>query len=386
MKRWNEMLTLFIALSILASCQNSGRKKMDDDTMGNVPGIEKRTFGEMPNGEEIYEYTLRNSNKIEISIITYGGIIRTLSLPDKNGNFEDVVLGYDNLDEYLDNNPYFGSIIGRYGNRIAKGKFSVDGTEYTLATNNLGNHLHGGEAGFDKVVWKAEEIQGEEDVSLKLTYLSPDMEEGYPGNLNVEVTYKLTNNNELVIDYKAVTDKKTIVNLTNHAYFNLSAKEQSIVDHQLQINASNYLPVDETLIPTEISSVHGTPFDFKKMKVIGADINNENLQLKYGGGFDHCWVLNESEDRLSLAASLLEPYSGRRVDVYTTEPGIQFYSGNFLDGSITGKKGSIYKKRYGLCLETQHYPDSPNRPDFPSTELKPGEIYKSTTVYKFSAD
>ncbi|WP_462248490.1 aldose epimerase family protein [Ekhidna sp.] len=356
---------------------------MTSDFLDSRASIDSAVFGRMPNGEEVYEYRLRNSNNVELAIITYGGAIRSLMVPDREGKLEDVVLGYDDLSGYLSNNPYFGSIIGRYGNRIAKGKFSLDAEEYSLATNNLGNHLHGGEVGFDKVLWRAETFHSKEAVGLKMYHLSPDMEEGYPGNLSVEVIYELTNDNELVIQYHATTDKKTVVNLTNHAYFNL-AGHGDILDHQLQINASRYLPVDKTLIPDQIESVDSTPFDFQVMKSVGLSINQENEQLENAGGFDHCWLLNESSEKLKLAATLKESVSGRRIDVFTEEPGIQFYSGNFLDGTITGKDGVIYKRRSGLCLETQHFPDSPNRPDFPSTVLLPGETYSSRTIYAFS--
>ncbi|HWJ26279.1 MAG TPA: aldose epimerase family protein, partial [Flavisolibacter sp.] len=299
--------------------------------------------------------------------------------PDKNGKFGDVVLGYESLDGYLQKgNPYFGALIGRYGNRIAKGKFTLDGKTYTLAANNNGNTLHGGNKGFDKVVWNAEK-QG--DSSLKLTYQSKDGEEAYPGNLNVTVVYTLTADNALMIDYTATSDKATPVNLTNHAYYNLSAgSDSTILNHELQINADKYTPVDSLLIPTgQIASVKGTPFDFTTMKPIGRDI----AQVK--GGYDHNWVLNKTSKGLEKIATLYHPASGRMMDVYTTEPGLQFYTGNFLDGSLTNTKGGAKYVQHGaLCLETQHFPDSPNHPNFPSTILKPGETYKSTTVYKFS--
>ncbi|CAE7243193.1 mro [Symbiodinium sp. KB8] len=351
--------------------------------MSKKSAIEKTSFGKLSNGKEVHEYTLRNKNGMEVSIITYGGIIRSLLVPDKDGRLADVVLGYDDLQGYLDENPYFGAIVGRYGNRIAKGRFYLDGEEYQLATNNGENHLHGGVMGFDKVLWKAVPLKDDAGVALKLTYLSVDMEEGYPGNLDVSVIYRLTEDNELVIEYEATTDKKTILNLTSHSYFNLSGEHSDILSHQLQLNAANYLPVDETLIPGEVSSVADTPFDFTQLKTIGRDIEQEHIQLKNGGGFDHCWILDPSADVLKLAATLTDPRSGRKMEVYTTEPGIQFYSGNFLDGTITGKQDKTYQRRHGLCLETQHFPDSPNRPDFPSTVLSPGEVYQTRTIYKF---
>ena len=384
MKKSIGIVTFAIALG---ACTNTATKQEEDlSTAQNKPTIEKKAFGSTPSGEEVFEYTLKNANGIEMGVITYGGIIRTLLVPDRDGNFEDVVLGYDNLQGYLDETPYFGAIIGRYGNRIAKGKFSLDGEEYELATNNIGNHLHGGIVGFDKVVWQGEAIEKDDEVALKMTYTSEDMEEGYPGNLEVTVTYNLNNDDELTFDYQAKSDKKTIVNLTNHAYYNLAGNKGDILDHELKINASTYLPVDETLIPTEITVVEGTPFDFQEFKKVGEDIDVEDVQLKNGGGYDHCWVLNESPDSLNFAASLVDPSSGRRMDIYTEEPGIQFYSGNFLDGKITGKDSVTYEFRTGLCLETQHFPDSPNRPEFPSTILEAGEIYATKTVTKFSID
>ncbi len=379
MKRYFFML---IAGVMLYSCNSTKSNKEMESSTPSKPSIEQKVFGKLPSGEEVLEFTLKNNSGIEMKVITYGGIITTLMLPDKNGKFEDVALGYDNIEGYLESTPYFGAIIGRYGNRIAKGKFSLDGTDYQLAINNIGNHLHGGEKGFDKILWTGEAMQGEESVSLKMSYISEDMEEGYPGTLTSTVVYTLNNDDELIFEYEATTDKKTVVNLTNHAYYNLAGNKGDILSHQLKLVASQYVPVDSTLIPTEIDSVKGSPFDFTDYKVIGLEIDADHEQLKNAGGFDHCWVLDKDGDALGLAASLLEPTSGRRMDVYTEEPGIQFYSGNFLDGSITGK-GVTYEYRTGLCLETQHFPDSPNRPDFPSTELIPGETYKTKTVTKF---
>lgn len=346
--------------------------------------ITKEPFGKV-DGKPVYLYTLTNKNGLVAKITNYGGIIVSLIVPDRNGKLGDVVLGYDSLDSYIKNNPYFGALIGRYGNRIARGKFSLDGKEYSLALNNLGNHLHGGIKGFDKVVWNAKEINTGEGVGLELTYLSPDGEEGYPGNLSVTVHYILTHNNELKIDYFATTDKKTVVNLTNHSYFNL-AGEGTILEHQLMINADKFTPVDTGLIPIgELKTVKDTPFDFTKPTAIGARINQADEQLRNGWGYDHNWALNRPRSGvMSFAGSLYDPKSGRFMEIFTTEPGLQFYSGNFLDGTITGKKGQVYVYRSGLTLETQHFPDSPNRPEFASTLLNPGEEYRHTAIYKFS--
>lgn len=353
--------------------------------------IKKVPFGKLADGRTADLYTLKNASGMTVSITNYGGIIVALTAPDRNGNIEDVTLGFDSLSTYVKNNPYFGALIGRYGNRIAKGKFTVDGKPYTLVTNNMGNHLHGGTVGFDKVLWEATPVEGEEP-ALKLTYVSKDGEEGYPGNLNVAVTYTLQKDNALKIDYQATTDKPTVVNLTNHTYFNLSGgAKHDILDNVLTLNADRFLPVDKTLIPTgQLQSVAGTPFDFTKPTVIGSRIDDStNVQIKYGLGYDHAWILNTPADStsgtaLKLAATVYEPTSGRVMKVQTTEPAIQFYTGNFLDGSVTGREGFPYKKRFALCLETEHYPDSPNHPTFPTTELRPGQTYKTTTIYQFS--
>lgn len=375
----SHFFTVLVVFAAIASCTENSDRTEDMST-----SISKQQFGTMPDGQVVDQYTLTNHNGIEMKVITYGGIITSLRIPDRNGKLEDVVLGYDNLEGYLEQNPYFGAIIGRYGNRIAKGKFTLDGTEYSLATNNLGNHLHGGIVGFDKVVWEAETVKTDSSAGIKFSYDSPDMEEGYPGNLYVTVIYTLDNDDQLTFEYAAMTDKQTIVNLTNHAYYNLSAMKEDILQHELTLNANRYLPVDSSLIPLEAAPVAGTPFDFTEPKKIGADINDEHVQLKNGGGYDHCWILNASDDEMQFAASLYEPDSGRYMEIYTTEPGIQFYSGNFLDGTITGKNGITYGYRSGLCLETQHFPDSPNRPDFPSVVLNPGERYYSKTITHFS--
>lgn len=340
--------------------------------------IQEEAFGTLDDGREVSLFTLTNSNEMEVKITNYGGIITSIRTPDANGNLDNVVLGFESLDKYLEGTPYFGAIIGRYGNRIADGGFSIDGTEYELATNDGNNHLHGGEVGFDKVLWNAE-IQ--DDNSLKLTYLSEDGEEGYPGNLEVAVVYSLTNDNELKIKYEATTDKATPVNLTNHSYFNLSGQPDStILDHELMLNADQYTPVNDELIPTgELADVEGTPFDFRNPHAIGARIDQVE------GGYDHNWVLNSSaDDSLFHAATLYHEESGRQMEVLTKEPGIQFYSGNFLDGSLQGPDGTSFVQYAALCLETQHFPNSPNEPDFPSTILVPGETYETTTIYQFS--
>ena len=315
-------------------------------------------------------------------IINYGGIITKLQAPDRNGTIEDIVLGYDSLSAYLKETPYFGAIVGRYGNRIANGKFVLDGKAYTLVQNNNGQHLHGGLKGFDKVLWNIEEAGTN---TLKLSYRSKDMEEGYPGNLSVDVTYELTDANELKITYTATTDKKTVVNLTQHSYFNLTGNaKRDILEHDLTLYADTFVPVTKVLIPTgELKNVTNTPFDFRKSTAIGARVNENDQQLKCGRGYDHCWALS-SLDSIRHAASVYEPASGRMLEVYTTEPAIQFYCGNFLDGSLTGKYNIVYKHRYGFCLETEHFPDSPNQKNFPSTELSPGETYRSQTTYVFS--
>ena len=371
------VLLIVTALLILLP----GYKSNDGKT-----GIEKNSFGKTKGGTEVFLYTLKNHNNVSVSITNYGGIITSIKVPDKNGNISDIVMGYDHVDGYIINNsPYFGALIGRYGNRIAKGKFSLDGVQHKLATNNGANHLHGGEKGFDKIVWTANELHGKDTVGLELTYISKDGEEGYPGNLNVKVNYTLNNRNELRIDYTATTDKKTIVNLTSHAYFNLKgAGVNTILDHQLKINADRFTPIDSTLISIgKIIPVENSPFDFRNFTKIGKRINSKDEQIKFGLGYDHNFVLNGNTNQLKLAATVKEESTGRILEVFTTEPGIQFYSGNFLDGSIKGKNNIVYNYRSGFCLETQHFPDSPNHNNFPSTELEPQKVYNSTTIYKF---
>jgi len=332
-------------------------------------------------------YTLKNAHGVELRVTNYGGIILSLKVPDRNGRFDDVVLGYDSLADYLRSSPYFGAIIGRYGNRIAQGRFTLDGKTYTLAKNNGSNHLHGGLKGFDKVVWDAAPFKGADSVGLVFRYTSPGGEEGYPGTLQTTVTYTLTSRGELIFDYSATTDRATPVNLTQHSYFNLAGDGKGdILGHVVTLNADRFTPVDSTLIPTgELKSVAGTPFDFHKPTPIGARIDQDDVQLRYGPGYDHNFVLNKSGGARdpTFAARVYEPGSGRVMEIYTTEPGLQFYSGNFLDGTLHGKKGVIYRRRSGFAMETQHYPDSPNKPTFPSTTLRPGESYHSRTIYKF---
>ncbi|MEO1260353.1 MAG: aldose epimerase family protein [Bacteroidota bacterium] len=350
--------------------------------------IKREPFGTLADGQIAELFTLRNRNGMEVKITNFGGIITHLIVPDKNGHMGDVVLGFDTLAGYVDEHPYFGAIVGRYGNRIAKGKFSINGKTYTLATNNGPNHLHGGLEGFDKKLWEATIVETENHPFLRLQLTSPDGEEGYPGTLRIQVDYTLNIQGELRMDYTANTDQPTHVNLTNHAYFNLTSDPgQTILNHEVAINADSFIPVDETLIPTgEIASLDDSPLDFRTTKTIGRDIEVEKRQIKYGGGYDHCWVLkrNASAPDLQLAATAHDPASGRTLEVLTTEPGIQFYTGNFLDGTLVGKNGTTYLKRTGFCLETEHFPDSPNQPNFPPTLLQPGETYQSATVYRFS--
>ncbi len=342
--------------------------------------------------DSIKLYTLTNANGMTVKVTNYGAIITSLIVPDRDGALADIALGYDRVEDYINavDKPYFGAVVGRYGNRIAKAEFTLDGETYSLAVNNGVNHLHGGVIGFDKVVWDAALIDGEGWSGIELSYLAKDEEEGYPGNLKIKVTYRLTDENQLEVDYFAITDKATPVNLTQHTYFNLKGEGSgTILDHQMMLNADKYTPIDEGLIPTgELAEVAGTPFDFKKPKTIGKDIESDNQQLEFGLGYDHNWVLNKgaTPGEMTLAARVHETTTGRTMEVYTTEPGIQFYCGNFLNGRLKGKSGQTYVHRGGFCLETQHFPDSPNQPDFPSTILRPGEEYQTKTVFKFSAE
>lgn len=348
--------------------------------------VQKEIFGKLPDGRQVELYTLTNANGARARIMTYGGILVSLEVPDRSGRLDDVTLGFDNLQAYLKGHPYFGALVGRYGNRIGKGAFTLDGVTYQLAKNNDENHLHGGIKGFDKVLWDAEPAKEDNAVGVRLSYLSKDGQENYPGNLACTVIYTLTNDDELKISYQATTDKATPINLTHHSYFNLAGQGNSdILGHEMMLNADRFTPVDKGLIPTgELRPVKGTPMDFTEPTAIGARIEQDDEQLKFGGGYDHNWVLNKNDDSLTLAARVYEPTTGRVMEVYTTEPGIQFYSGNFLDGTITGKGARVYKHRYGFCLETQHFPDSPNKPNFPSVILRPGEKYTHLTVFKFS--
>jgi len=353
----------------------------------SLASVEMRHFGKDSDGNEITAYLLRNGSGMSVEILDYGGIVTRLNVPDRNGILADVVLGYDSMKGYLEDSPYFGAIIGRVGNRIANGSFSLQGKSYSLVTNNAPGgqpcHLHGGLRGFDKVLWSAEPRVKGGEASLELHRLSPDGEEGYPGNLSVSVVYTLTSDNALKMTYRATTDKPTPVNLTNHSYFNLRG-EGDILGHELTLYASRMTPVDKGLIPTgEFASVGGTPFDFRSPIPIGDRIEDRNQQMSYGIGYDHNWILDKGEEDLSRAAVVYEPNSGRVMEVWTQEPGVQFYSGNFLDGSNVGKSGVVYEYRSGFCLETQHFPDSPNQSDFPSVVLEPDEEYQTTTLYKF---
>jgi aldose 1-epimerase len=373
------VVALGIGLILLTAC---GQKTQT----GAITPLKKQPFGKTADGRDIDLYTLTNKNGVEVGIMTQGGTVVSIRVPDRNGKFGDVALGFDSLDGYLKGTSFLGVLVGRYGNRIAKGRFKLDGVEYKLAVNNGENHLHGGLKGFDKAVWNARDVSEGPTPRLELTYLSKDGEEGYPGNLAVTVVYSLSEANELRIDYSATTDKDTVVNLTNHTYFNLAgAGEGDILGHELTLYADRFTPVDKGLIPTgELRSVEGTPFDFRKPTPIGARIDAKNEQIQFGGGYDHNFVLNSGGGSLALAARVDEPKTGRVLEVLTTEPGVQFYTGNSLDGTAVGKGGKVYQRRSGFCLETQHFPDSPNHPKFPSTVLKPGEKYQTTTVYRFS--
>ncbi len=345
-----------------------------------------KPFGQTPAGESVTLYTLKNAKGMEVHIMNYGGIIQKILTSDRNGKVEDVVLGFETLQEYIKDTPYFGAIVGRFGNRIANGKFTLDGKEYTLAAQNNGQHLHGGLIGFDKKVWKVEAASAQ---SISLSYVSKDMEEGFPGNLRVKMTYTLSEDNELGISYEATTDKATVLNLSNHSYFNLSGNaKRAILNQEVQIDASRLVAVNKVLIPTgELTPVNGTPFDFTKPHVVGDRINDTSSeQIVLGGGYDHCWALDKPAGSYAKIATVQDLVSGRKMTVSTDQPGVQFYTGNFLDGHLTGKYGVQITKRYGLCLETEHFPDSPNQPNFPSTVLRPGEVYKTKTAYQFSVN
>ena len=348
------------------------------------PQISRASFGRTKDGTPVDLFILRNSKGLEARICNYGGIVVSFKAPDRHGKMGDVVLGYDKLDDYIKNNPFFGCLVGRYGNRIAGGKFTLEGKEYTLATNNGPNALHGGLKGFDKVVWQPSIRTTPDGPALLLRYLSKDGEEGYPGNLAVTALYTLTEDNGLKLDCTATTDKDTIVNLTQHSYFNL-AQKGDVLNHVVMMPADKFTPVDSTMIPTgELRPVDGTPLDFRKPTPIGARINQDDEQLKFGKGYDHNWVFNKPLGELGLAARVYEPTTGRVLEVFTTEPGMQFYTGNFLDGTIKGKGGWVYQSRNAFCMEPQHFPDSPNHPNFPSVVLKPGQAYRNTIIYRLS--
>ena len=378
MKKITFLFTALIGFALI-SCNKTNKEQAMTST------ISKEIFGKLPDGQTADLYTLTNAKGMTVNITNYGGIITKLTAEDKKGEWADVVLGFDSLSAYISGHPFFGALVGRYGNRIAKGKFTLNGTEYKLAINNGPNALHGGTKGFDKVLWKATEVKKDSTVGLELEYTSKDMEEGYPGNLAVKVVYTLANDNSLTIDYTATTDKETVLNLTNHSYFNLTGLKRDILGQEVTILSDSMVPVNKDLIPTgKLRAVEGTPFDFRKPTVVGTGIDKtDDEQIKNGGGYDHCWVINRTEKGLIPFATVKDPESGRFMEVSTTEPAVQFYTGNFLDGTYKGKNAT-FSKRFGLCLETEHYPDSPNQPQFPSTSLKPGDTYHTTTMYKFS--
>jgi aldose 1-epimerase len=381
---WMIIVAAVTGVALLAGCTSTPPSQTQTQA---PPVVSKEPFGTRE-GTPVELYTLRNARGFEAKIANYGGIVVSLKAPDRNGQFGDVVLGFDSLEGYLSpayfkSNPYFGALIGRYGNRIGQARFKLEGKVYSLAANNGLNHLHGGVKGFDKVVWEGRPLQGAEP-ALELRYVSRDGEEGYPGALTVTAVYTLTDDNSLKIDFSATTDKETVVNLTHHSYFNLAGKGD-ILGHEVMIAAQNFTPVDSTLITTgELRPVKGTPFDFNVPTTIGARINQDDEQLKFGKGYDHNWVIDKPAGELGLMARVYEPVSGRILEVLSTEPGLQFYSGNFLDGTLEGKEGRVYQFRNGFCMEPQHYPDSPNKPDFPSVALKPGQVYKNTILYRFS--
>jgi aldose 1-epimerase len=376
-KRWSAGLLLAaIAFACFAQASRKGKSN-----------VKKQAFGKTADGAPVEVYTLANRNGMEASIATYGGAVVSLTAPDRNGKLADVVLGCADVTGYEKQTAFFGALIGRYGNRIGHGQFKLEGVEYKLPKNDGDNTLHGGPQGFDKRVWEATPVSGAGGQALELTYVSKDGEEGFPGALTAKVVYTLTDRNELKIDYTATTDKPTVVNLTNHSYFNLAGQgEGTILKHEVMIDANRFTPVDKGLIPTgELQAVKDTPFDFTKATAIGARIDQGDQQLQFGRGYDHNWVLNKGAGGLTKAAEVYESTTGRVMEVLTTEPGLQFYTGNFLDGTIKGKGGKVYQHRGAFCMETQHFPDSPNKSGFPSTELKPGVTYHTTTIYRFSA-
>lgn len=367
--------------------RQSGAAVSQDDVKTSIAAVTRADFGALPDGTRVRRYTLTNSRGMQVRAIDYGGIITSIEVPDRDGELADIALGHDSLEGYLDNDPYLGAIIGRYANRIAGAQFTLDGHTYRLAANDGPNTLHGGIRGFDKYVWAAEPFERPGEVGVRFSRTSPDGEEGFPGALETQATYTLTDRNELRFEFFATTDQPTVVNLTQHVYFNLAGEGSGdVLAHELTIHAGRYTPVDATMIPTgELASVAGTPFDFRSSTAIGARIAIDHPQLRLGKGYDHNYVLDRTSEGLVLAARVQEPVSGRYMEVRTSEPGMQFYTGNFLDGSIIGKSGRAYAARSGFCLETQHFPDSPNQPSFPSTTLRPGEEYRSITVYSFGA-
>ena len=379
------MQLMILAMAGLGTACFVGCASMSTNSRSTISKVD---FGKTPNGKSVEIYTLRNARGAEARIMTYGGIVQSLIVPDKHGKLADIVLGYDTLDGYLTNSPYFGALVGRYGNRIGGAKFALEGKTYTLAANNGPNSLHGGLKGFDKVVWTAQPSIGVSGPVLSLAHVSLDGEEGFPGNLLVTAVYSLSDKNELKIEFTATTDMPTVCNLTHHSYFNLAGQGNGdILGHIVYINSDKTTPVDAGLIPTgEFADVTGTPFDFRKPTAIGARITDPDKVLQYGPGYDHNWVINKPLGKFGLQARVVEPNSGRVMEVWSDQPGLQFYAGNFLDGSIKGKGGAIYQKRTGFCMEPQHYPDSPNKPNFPSVELRPGQTYHNTIVYKFSAE
>jgi aldose 1-epimerase len=371
---------------LFAACGTGANPESRSSAAGmGKAAVTQARFGQLPDGRAVDVFTLTNAGGMEVRTIPYGAIIVSIKVPDRNRRFDDVVLGFDGLDGYVTHRTFFGAVVGRYGNRIANGRFTLDGKTYQLATNNGPNHLHGGLKGFDQLLWKAQSFDRDGNTGVVYTLTSPAGDEGYPGTLDVRVTYTLTPANELRVEYEATTDQATPVNLTQHSFFNLAGEGRGdILSHRLTIDADRFTPVDKTLIPTgELASVAGTPFDFRQPAPIGARIDADAEQLRHGTGYDHNWVLNRSQPGLVHAAHLEDPATGRALDVSTTEPGMQFYSGNFLDGTITGKSGHVYKRRDALCLETQHFPDSPNHSNFPSPILRPGDRYHTTTVFAF---
>jgi aldose 1-epimerase len=379
----NMIGTLAILIAGIVAIVLVGCLSVHESMLGRIT---KEPFGRLKDGTLVDLYTLRNPNGIEVKISNYGGTVVSIIMPDRLGLPGDVVLGFDKLDDYLTNSPFFGAIVGRYGNRIAKAKFTLEGSTYTLATNNGPNSLHGGIRGFDKVLWQARHFTSHDGQALELKYVSKDGEEGFPGTLSVTALYTLTPANELRLEFTATTDKATVANLTQHSYFNLAGKGD-ILNHVLFLNADKFTPVDSTLIPTgELRSVAGTPFDFRQPTAIGARINDNDEQLKLAGGYDHNFVVNNPPGKLGLVARATDPASGRVLEVFSTQPGVQFYTGNFLSGTLTGKGGWVYQRRAGFCLEAQHFPDSPNQANFPSVVLKPGEVYRNTIIFKFSTN